>query len=132
KIFLNFSPCFPNFKNARRALGSTIRQIENLGLARDRIVFEITETHCLASQFNGLKVLELYREAGFSLALDDFGAGYASLSLLHLLNPDYVKLDQFLLRDVHRDARKAVIARRTLELAQELDIPVIAEGIECE
>ena len=64
------------------------------------------------------------------MALDDLGAGYGSLNLLHQLQPDVIKLDRELIRGVDRDPYKAVIAEKLLELAQKLGITTLAEGIE--
>jgi EAL domain-containing protein (putative c-di-GMP-specific phosphodiesterase class I) len=132
KIFINFAPCFGGGDEARRTLRRTLHQLESLEIARERIVFEITESECLHDWDEGLSAVAAYREAGFGLALDDFGAGYSSLKLLHRVRPDFLKLDQSLLRDVHLDLSKAVITRKLLELAHELGIATVAEGIECE
>lgn len=64
------------------------------------------------------------------MALDDVGAGFSQLNLLHLLRPDFIKIDMELVRDVHRDPYKAMIVRKLIELADELSITTIAEGIE--
>jgi EAL domain-containing protein (putative c-di-GMP-specific phosphodiesterase class I) len=130
KIFINFAPCFSGGDEARRTLRRTLHQIDELGIARERIVFEITESECLHDWHEGLNAIASYRDAGFGLALDDFGTGYSSLKLLHNIRPDYIKLDQSLLRDVHSDDSKAIISRKLIEIAQELGIATIAEGIE--
>jgi EAL domain-containing protein (putative c-di-GMP-specific phosphodiesterase class I) len=132
KIFINFAPCFSGSEEARRTLRRTLHQMNELGIARERIVFEITENECLHDWNEGINAVLAYRDAGFGLALDDFGTGYSSLKLLHRVQPDYIKLDQSLLRDVHLDEPKAIIARKLIEIAQELGIATIAEGIECE
>ena len=66
------------------------------------------------------------------MALDDIGAGYSSLNLLHQLRPDFIKLDIALIRDVDRDPYKALVAQKILEIAQRLGIETIAEGVERE
>jgi EAL domain-containing protein (putative c-di-GMP-specific phosphodiesterase class I) len=75
-------------------------------------------------------LLATYRDAGFRIALDDVGAGYSSLNRLHQLRPDFIKLDMDLVRGVDRDPYKALIARKTIEIASELGITTIAEGVE--
>jgi EAL domain-containing protein (putative c-di-GMP-specific phosphodiesterase class I) len=67
---------------------------------------------------------------GFRFALDDMGAGYSGLNLVHQLRPDFIKLDMALVRGVHRDRYKAVITEMVLELARRLGIRTIAEGVE--
>jgi EAL domain-containing protein (putative c-di-GMP-specific phosphodiesterase class I) len=74
--------------------------------------------------------LRFYRDAGFRVALDDVGAGYSSLNLLHQLRPDFVKLDMDLIRGVDGDPYKALIAGKIIEIATALGIETIAEGIE--
>ena len=71
-----------------------------------------------------------HKENGFGVALDDLGVGFSSLSLLIALRPDYVKLDRSLIQDVDTDAGKALIARKLLEVARELGLSAVAEGIE--
>jgi EAL domain-containing protein (putative c-di-GMP-specific phosphodiesterase class I) len=64
------------------------------------------------------------------VALDDVGAGYSSLNLVHELRPDILKLDMELTRDVHKDAYQAMIVRKLLEVSSELGIETVGEGVE--
>jgi EAL domain-containing protein (putative c-di-GMP-specific phosphodiesterase class I)/CheY-like chemotaxis protein len=95
-----------------------------------RVILEITER----STIEGVKdvqsrVAEL-RRAGFRIALDDLGAGYAGLSSLAALEPEIVKLDMSLVRDVHRsDLRQRLIGSMT-SLCKEMGMLVVAEGVE--
>ncbi len=66
------------------------------------------------------------------MALDDLGAGYSSLNLLASLRPDFVKLDVGLVRDVDRDPYRTAIAAKLLDLAKDLGVIVVAEGVETE
>ncbi len=63
-------------------------------------------------------------------ALDDLGSGYASLNLLAQLRPDYVKFDRELIRAIDRDPYKQKVVRKLIEMALELGIGTVAEGIE--
>jgi EAL domain-containing protein (putative c-di-GMP-specific phosphodiesterase class I) len=63
-----------------------------------------------------------YRERGFRVALDDMGSGYSSLNMIHRLRPDFIKLDMQLIRGVFDGPYKAIIARKVLEMAQELGV----------
>ncbi len=67
---------------------------------------------------------------GFSTALDDFGAGYANLDLLTELTPDTLKLDRQLIQGIHLDPRRQTLVRAVVNIATELDIQLVAEGIE--
>lgn len=128
KVFINFTP--NSIYNPFTCLNSTVRMIDELGFAHERIVFEIIESERLPEMKHLKRIVEFYRENGFGVALDDVGAGFSSLNVLVALRPDYVKLDMSLIRDVHQDAAKAVIARKLLETAQELEMKTIAEGVE--
>lgn len=64
------------------------------------------------------------------MALDDLGAGYATLSMLGTLRPDIIKLDRDLVSDVDRKPFKASVIRHILDLARENGIEVLAEGVE--
>jgi EAL domain-containing protein (putative c-di-GMP-specific phosphodiesterase class I) len=100
--------------------------------AASRIVLEITEREDVKS-VRGLeqRLLEL-RIMGFRLAVDDLGAGYAGLSSFATLEPDYVKLDMSLVHGIHESVLRQRVVRSVLTLAQELNIRVIAEGVEKE
>lgn len=128
KWFINFNPTAiydPAF-----CLRSTVAAIDAVGIARDRIVFEVNESDRPEELSHLQRILDYYRDAGFGVALDDFGSGYSSLNLLHQLRPDYLKLDMGLIRGVHRDRYKAQIAGKIFEVARELDLRTVAEGIE--
>src|SRR5690606_22083928 len=66
----------------------------------------------------------------FKTAIDDFGEGYAGLSLLADFLPDYLKIDMNLVRNVHLDRAKKAILSGIISVAKELEITVIAEGVE--
>ena len=94
------------------------------------IVFEVVESDEIHDTGHLLGILEVYREAGFGVALDDVGAGYSSLNLLSRLRPDYVKLDMGLTRGVNTDPYKARVAMKLLEMCRELDVRTVVEGVE--
>lgn len=101
-----------------------------MGLPRENVVFEITESENVGAPEHLSNIVRYYREQGFRIALDDLGSGYSSLNLAHRLRPDFVKLDMELTWDVATDPYKAVIARKLLELAGGLGIRTIVEGVE--
>jgi EAL domain-containing protein (putative c-di-GMP-specific phosphodiesterase class I) len=74
--------------------------------------------------------LDAYRGAGFGVGLDDPGAGWSTLNLVHRVRPDLIKLDRDLICGVHEDPVKALIARKLLELGHAPGIGTIVEGIE--
>ncbi len=128
KIFVNFTP--NSIYNPHSCLNSTVRLIDELGFARDQIVFEIVESERLPEMRHLKRIVDYYRDNGFCVALDDVGAGFASLNVLLALRPDYVKLDRDLVRGVNQDRAKAVVLRKLLETVQELSLQTIAEGVE--
>lgn len=127
-LFINFMPSA--IYDPAYCLRTTFEAVEHHGLDPHRIVFEVTESERVADQGHLRGILDHYREAGFRIALDDLGAGYASLNLLHQIRPDFVKLDMDIVRDVDTDFFKATLAESLIGAANKLAIPVVAEGVE--
>lgn len=96
----------------------------------ERVVLEVTERAQLEDLRTAQRRIERLRERGFRIAIDDIGAGYAGLSSFALLEPDLVKLDQSLVRDVQHAPIKQQLIRSLTKLCGDLGINVIAEGIE--
>ena len=128
KIFINFSP--NSIYDPWHCLRSTVNAVEEVGLRRDQVVFEITESEKMPALKHLERIVNFYREEGFQVALDDVGAGYSSLNVLVQLKPDFVKLDMGLVREVDLDKAKAIVARNLIETVRELELATIAEGIE--
>ena len=96
----------------------------------ERVVLEVTERDRI-DQIGGLdKRVETLRELGFRFAIDDLGAGYAGLQSFVHLQPDIVKIDMGLVRNLHRDKTKARLIQSISELCSDMKIRTIAEGIE--
>lgn len=127
-VFINFNPT--SIYDPEFCLRSTVAAIENSGIEPAQFVFEVVESDDLADPQRLPKILRYYRDAGFRVALDDVGAGYSSLNLLTKLKPDFVKFDMELLRGIDQDPYKANIVSKLLEVAQELGIQTVVEGIE--
>ena len=128
KIFINFSP--NSIYDPWHCLRSTVNAVEEVGLSRGQVVFEITESEKMPAVKHLQRIVDFYREEGFQVALDDVGSGYSSLNILAQLQPDFVKLDMGLVRDVDHDKTKAIVARKLIETVQEMELATIAEGIE--
>jgi EAL domain-containing protein (putative c-di-GMP-specific phosphodiesterase class I)/DNA-binding NarL/FixJ family response regulator len=100
--------------------------------AHRRLVLEVTE-HAPVDDYDHLaSCLEAYRRAGLRLAVDDAGAGYASLHHTLRLDPDIIKLDMSLTRDLHLDSRRRALVAALVPFATEIGATVIAEGVESE
>ena len=129
-VFINFNPS--SIYDPVYCLRSTMRAIEDSSFTPKDIVFEVVESDNAHDDAQLIRILKFYREAGFRVALDDLGAGYGSLTRLGRLRPDFVKLDIDLVQGVDEDPYLAAIAAKLLELAHDLDVRVIAEGVETE
>ncbi|MDX6807146.1 EAL domain-containing protein [Terrihabitans rhizophilus] len=99
------------------------------GFPHRRIMFEFTENEKLDVQ-HVKRIISEYKRLGFITALDDFGAGYAGLGLLAEFQPDMIKIDMHLIRDVDQSAAKQAILAGLASIARQLDITLIAEGVE--
>jgi EAL domain-containing protein (putative c-di-GMP-specific phosphodiesterase class I) len=96
----------------------------------DRVVLEITERASLDSIRDVRARVASLRNIGFRIAVDDLGSGYAGLTSFTLLEPDVVKLDMGLIRNVHAEPKKATVVRTLISMCKELGIVVTSEGIE--
>ena len=106
------------------------RALQTSGLPPDALELEITETTILRYDEAVLKPLRLLRSHGVGIAFDDFGTGYASLSMLRNYPLSRLKIDQSFVRAIC-DARKdAAVVRLIVELGATFDLDVIAEGVE--
>ena len=100
------------------------------GLPPERLVLEMTE-HARVDDYPALKAaLGGFRERGIRLAIDDAGAGFASLRHIVLLHPDLIKLDMTLTRDVHVDETRRALVVALVAFGSQIGASVIAEGVE--
>ena len=104
--------------------------LKETGLAPERLELEITESGIIADQQNALSIIRQLKAIGVKIAMDDYGTGYSSLSTLQLFPFDKIKIDRGFIDSVVENRQSAAIVRSTLILAQSLNIPVLAEGVE--
>jgi EAL domain-containing protein (putative c-di-GMP-specific phosphodiesterase class I) len=128
KLYVNFNPA--SIYDPAYCLRSTMKAIDEVGIAHDRLAFEVVESERALDRDRLSMLLEHYRQRGFGVGLDDVGAGQASLSTMAMLRPDYVKVDRSLVHGVDLDAGKAMVLAKVFELAKELGIDAIAKGVE--
>jgi EAL domain-containing protein (putative c-di-GMP-specific phosphodiesterase class I) len=95
-----------------------------------RVVLEITERSSLDEVKDARRRVAALREMGFRIAVDDLGAGYAGLSSFTLLEPEIVKLDMSLVRDIHVTSTKQKVVRSMTALSKDMGMIVVAEGVE--
>ncbi len=110
--------------------GNTAEILPQFGLSSSIVTFEISEKHNITGNSWIDRTLKNYRDQGFSLAIDDFGTGYSGMQLLYVCQPDFLKIDRFFISGIESDARKRLFVSKLVELAQVLDITVVAEGVE--
>jgi diguanylate cyclase (GGDEF)-like protein len=100
------------------------------GLRRSQLVLEITESSLLTDVALARGVIAELRQAGVCIALDDFGVGFSSLSQLHAIELDIVKIDRSFIDRLDTDPRQVRFLRSLLRLGTDLEVQVVAEGVE--
>jgi len=130
KLFVNVFPSAmydPEFQGA-----ALVRLADDQGLSPDRVVFEITEKKVIENyELFAEAVAELTR-FGFSIAIDDVGAGYSGLEKIAHLNPRYLKFDRELIRNIDSSYIRREMTRALKAFADRIGSTIIAEGIEQE
>jgi diguanylate cyclase (GGDEF)-like protein len=127
KIAVNVSPRqlandeFPNIVKRALSLAS---------LPASRLEIEITESGIIADKDQALKIVSELRQIGVSIAMDDYGTGYSSLSTLKVFPFSKVKIDKAFISGIETDSHAEAIVRSTLSLCRELNVDVVAEGVE--
>lgn len=95
-----------------------------------QLELEITETAIVKDFDTAIPMLETIREMGVHVAIDDFGTGYSSLKYLSEIPCDTLKIDQSFIRDVQTSRKKECLVRHTIDLAHDLQMRTVAEGVE--
>ena len=108
----------------------TLATARAAGLPTERLIFEFTENEEMGDPAHIAGIIETYKAMGFGTALDDFGAGYAGLSLLARFQPDIIKLDMELIRGVDDSVARRTIVESVVRMCEALGLMVIAEGVE--
>jgi diguanylate cyclase (GGDEF)-like protein len=127
KVAVNVSPRqlanddFPSIVKKALALAS---------LPPSRLEIEITESGIIADRDQALKIVSELRQTGVSIAMDDYGTGYSSLSTLKVFPFSKVKIDKAFISGIETDSHAEAIVRSTLSLCKELNVDVVAEGVE--
>ena len=106
--------------------------LERAELDARSLILEITESTIMADPNRAIETLRRLSDHGVSLAIDDFGTGYSSLAYLKKLPVDEVKVDKSFVMNMATDQDDAVIVRSTVDLARNLGLRVVAEGVEDE
>lgn len=108
----------------------TLRAARETGFPLEMLTFEVTEDEHVRDTEHLQGIVTEYKKHGFTVALDDFGAGFSGLNLLAELEVDIVKIDLKLIRDIHRRQRAATIVSSIADMGRALGVRIIAEGVE--
>ncbi len=128
KLSINF---LPNAVYSPMAcIQLTLATAAQTGFPPDRLIFEFTENEDMGSPEHVEAIIDTYRKIGFSVAIDDFGAGYSGLGRFARFRPDLIKLDMDLIRGVDADPRRRAVVAAIVGMCAALDTLLIAEGVE--
>ncbi|MFQ5789360.1 MAG: GGDEF domain-containing phosphodiesterase [Acidobacteriota bacterium] len=128
KIFVNVTPSSlydPDFQGA-----SLICLLDELQLAPSQVVLEITEKYAIENYSIFGEAIRNFTQMGFSIAVDDIGAGHSGLEKIANLSPRYLKFDMDLVRDIDTSYVRREMVKALKSLADKMDSTIIAEGIE--
>lgn len=128
KIFINFIPTA--IYQPELCLQSTEKVLKEEGLDSKQIVFEVVESERIVDFSHLNRILNYYRNKGFSTALDDLGSGYSNIDALMELKPDYMKIDLEIIRDIHKDPGKQEVLDAYIKNGKSLGLIILAEGVE--
>lgn len=109
---------------------TTLAAAKKYNFPASNIIFEFTEQEVIEDTRHLLNIVNEYSKLGFKTALDDFGAGYAGLNLLASLQPDIIKIDMNLIRDIDTSKPRQAIVKAVTRMCEELNVTVLAEGVE--
>lgn len=129
RVSVNMSP----LELRRQGFATAIlERIHRHGVSPKHLAIEVTESMLITRPDRTSRELQQLRRAGMQVHLDDFGSGYSSMSWLARLPIDAVKIDRSFIAEGSRDPRKARVLEAMVQLARDLDLEVVAEGIETE
>ena len=127
-ITINF---YPNaIYQPRQCLSRTFEAAQEANFPLERIIFEMTEVEEMRDQNHLKNIMTEYRAHGLRIAIDDFGAGHSGLSLLSVFQPDFIKIDRKLVARIDERPASRSIVRSIVQVCRDLNVAVIAEGIE--
>ncbi|WP_187770674.1 putative bifunctional diguanylate cyclase/phosphodiesterase [Cognatilysobacter lacus] len=96
----------------------------------ESVTLEVTESALMEDPLTSIAMLHTLREAGLGVSIDDFGAGYSSLAYLKQLPATELKIDRSFVSDMRHDVRSSRVVRAIIDLGHQLDLQVVAEGVE--
>jgi EAL domain-containing protein (putative c-di-GMP-specific phosphodiesterase class I) len=109
---------------------TTLNAAEEFHFPKEKIIFEFTENEQVIDSVHLESIIQHYQAQGFLTATDDFGSGFNGLNQLADLNTDIAKIDIVLIRNIDQDKKRQIIVRNLVNLFNELNMMIVAEGIE--
>lgn len=128
-LSFNFTPQQILFNNGHY-IERTIHYATKHKLKTDQLIVEITENEVIQDMQLFRDTLNMLRRSGVTISIDDFGSGHAGLNLLADIQPDQVKIDMHLIRNIGRDGPRQSIVKAINSICLDLGIDVLAEGVE--
>ncbi len=128
RLFINLNPssfCDPSFRKILLP-----EHLEKYRLSPRQIVLELTEGERAEDYGDVSRATEEFRSMGYSIALDDLGAGYSGIRTISLCSPEYIKLDISLVHNISKDPSRQKVLSGIRDLAEKMGSKVIAEGVE--
>ena len=126
--FINFLPSV--LYEPENCLRTTVAALKDVGIDPGRVVFEVVETEAMDDIGHLRRIVDYYRNNGFRVALDDFGAGYNNLTQFVKLRPDFIKIDKALTLALASSPLAHALTSFLIQTAKDNDIKIIAEGVE--
>jgi diguanylate cyclase (GGDEF)-like protein/PAS domain S-box-containing protein len=104
--------------------------IKRVGIKPENVDLEVTESCTMNNIDKAVRILNVFRNQGIRISMDDFGTGFSSLSYLNQLPLDILKIDRAFIKDISHDTENGELAKLIINMAKTLGLGVIAEGIE--
>ena len=128
KLFINFVPTA--IYEPELCLQSTAKVLSDVHIREEQVVFEVVETELVEDFVHLNRILDYYRNKGYSTALDDIGSGYSNIDVLMKLKPDYMKIDMDIVRDIHTNVENQHKSDAFISSGKEIGLTILAEGVE--
>lgn len=128
KLFINVNPRIIHDTAFQK--GFTKEYLKKYNISSKNVIFEITERNVIVDMDGFISSIAHYRSQNYMIAIDDAGAGYSGLNLISDVNPDFIKLDMKLIRDINSDNLKYALVKGMVEFSKVSNTFLIAEGIE--
>ena len=128
RLSINFSP--NAVYEPANCIRLTLAAAECCGFDPRQLIFEVTESERILDVQHVVRIIKDYQARGFLTAIDDFGAGYAGLNLLVQFQPDIIKLDMALIRNIDQDRVRRSITSGIVATCRELGCELLGEGVE--